>query len=363
MISRTTSGALALRNLDARIDGLALSTAHGPPPVEQRVALIESLSLRAHVVGRIADAERAAELAERLGRDAPADAGALVARARARSALHRFSDAWQDLDAAQRAGLDPEALEDERAGIDQAVGRYDDALAARRAAAKRHRTFSSLAALAGVHAQRREVDLAERLFGESRGLYRGVSPVPLAMLDFQHGHLWLLEGELARARTRFRSALRRLPGYAPARGHLAQIDAALGNGDAAIVELARLTASSDDPEYAAMLASVLSEAGRHAESAPWRAHAARRYEELLGRHEAAFADHAADFWLGVGGDPERAVELARINLDVRRTPRAHELLGRAVRAREGARTRPLGPCEPARRGDDGRRRVHGATSQ
>ena len=330
----TTSGAVALRNLNARIDGLALRADHGPQPVEQRLALIESLSLRAHVAGRIADAERASDLAERLVCDAPGHGWALVARARARSALHRFTEAWQDLDAAQRCGLDPEALEDERAAIDQAVGRYDDALAARRDAARRHRTFVSVAALAGIHADRREVDAAERLFRESRGLYRGVSPFPLAMLDFQHGHLWLVEGDLARAGARFRSALRRLPGYVPARGHLAQVDAALDNTDMAIVALTRLADVSDDPEYAAMLARTLSEAGRPAESGPWRAHAARRYEELLRRHEAAFADHAADFWLGVGGDVERAVELARINVGVRHTPRAHRLLERAVRACE-----------------------------
>jgi hypothetical protein len=47
---------------------------------------------------------------------------------------------------------------------------------------------------------------------------------------------------------------------------------------------------------------------------------------LLARHRDAFADHAAEFWLTVGGDPERALRLALHNLSVRQTPRARALV-------------------------------------
>jgi hypothetical protein len=66
-----------------------------------------------------------------------------------------------------------------------------------------------------------------------------------------------------------------------------------------------------------------------AEAQAWRGKAEARYDELLGRHHDAFVDHAAEFWLTTGGDPARALRLARQNLAVRQTPRAHALMHRA----------------------------------
>ena len=52
------------------------------------------------------------------------------------------------------------------------------------------------------------------------------------------------------------------------------------------------------------------------------------------QHPEAFADHAAEFWLAAGGDPEKALSLAQRNLEVRRTPRAYELVLQAALAAE-----------------------------
>jgi hypothetical protein len=46
------------------------------------------------------------------------------------------------------------------------------------------------------------------------------------------------------------------------------------------------------------------------------------FEELLGRQLLAFADHAAEFYAGSGGDRRRALELARANVANRPTRRA-----------------------------------------
>ena len=75
--------------------------------------------------------------------------------------------------------------------------------------------------------------------------------------------------------------MRRVPAYAPALGHLAEVDAALGALDAAIDRLRPLAVSSDDPEYAATLAGVLGDAGRPQEAEHWRVSAAARYDELV----------------------------------------------------------------------------------
>ena len=53
------------------------------------------------------------------------------------------------------------------------------------------------------------------------------------------------------------------------------------------------------------------------------------FEALVARHPLAFADHAAEFYLGSGGDAGRALELARLNLANRPTARAFELCASA----------------------------------
>jgi tetratricopeptide (TPR) repeat protein len=333
----TTSGVLALGNLQAQIDGQERRARTGLLTVSDQAELIDLVTLRGHVLGCIADYEWAEECAEQLTRDAPADGVAFLARARARATFHRFTDALTDLERAHRLGADPAVVDAERTAIFQAVGRYEEALLIFREAAERRADFASLGALAALHAECGDVATAERLFDESRALYRGVTPFPLALLDFRRAQMWLGQSDLHRAHTWLSAAHRRLPGYAPAQGHLAEVEAALGEPDSAIARLRPLTISSDDPDYAGQLARILSEVGRVAEAREWRDKAAARYDELVARHLEAFADHAAEFWLDVGGNPDRARWLAIKNLEVRQTPRARELVARATLARDGAR--------------------------
>jgi len=49
-----------------------------------------------------------------------------------------------------------------------------------------------------------------------------------------------------------------------------------------------------------------------------------RFEDLLGRHELGFADHAVEFYLGTNQEIERAFELANKNMRNRPTLAAYE---------------------------------------
>jgi tetratricopeptide (TPR) repeat protein len=287
----------------------------------------------------VADYEQAMELAEHLAHELPGDGLAFLSRARTRACLHRFGEALADLDVVERLGLTGADVPWERAAILQATGRYDEALVMQRAAVRRRRSFETLGALAVLHAERGDVEEAEQLFDESRAQFRGVSPFGLAQLDFRRGHMWHEHGDLAGARDWYLAAWRRVTAYAPAEGHLAEAEAELGEPATAIARLRRLADASDDPDYAAQLARILGKIGRREEAALWQVRAAVRYDELVALHPAAFADHAADFCLTVGGDPQRAVQLARLNADNRRTPRAYALLARVLAA--CATDRPL----------------------
>ena len=298
----TTDGTIAVANLHAQILGLAAlaypagsGQAAARPAVARRALLIDLLTLRGEVLSRIADYERAAELAEQLVRDAPDDATAWLAQARTHATFHRFTEALADLETASLSGLDRATLDEERVPILQAVGSYWHALVLCENAAKRRAGFITLGALSALQAKRGEVTGAERLFDEARRCYRDVSPFPIATLDYRRGLMWLAEGNLPAARSWFTAAQHRVPAYAPALGHLAQVDASTGAYQAAIGRLRPLASSSDDPAYMASLARVLGAAGHRREGRLWRDRAAARHAELVLRHPKAFAHHAADF--------------------------------------------------------------------
>jgi tetratricopeptide (TPR) repeat protein len=329
----TTAGVIAVGNLDARIGGQISRATAGPQTVGERAELVDLLTLRGHVLGRIADSERAAAMAEELVAEVPTDARSFVARARTRGVFHQFESALTDLAGADALGGDAVEVDAERAAMYQAIGRYDEALAMRLVAADSHAAFGALAALAGVYGELGDMDQAEHWFTAATRSYHGTSPFPPAMLEFQRGKLWIEGEDLRRARTWCAAAVRRLPAYVPAHGHLAEIDAALGDPAAAIARLRPLAHASDDPDYATQLARVLDDVGRTEEALIWRGKAEARYDELLALHRDAFADHAAEFWLTIGGDPERALRLAQQNLAVRQTPRARALVARSQRGR------------------------------
>src|SRR5258705_13026463 len=304
-----TDGTIALLNLQAQIDGLEPDIRLSHATVESRVGLIELITLRGLSLGHIADYERADEMAAQLVRDAATDGTAFVARARTRAVFHRFTDALDDIDRAERLGLDVTITNRDRAAIFQALGRYDEALAIRKAAADRRASFENVAALVGLYSERDDSDAAERLYAESRRRYRGVSPFPLALLDFQLGLMWMNKDRLDDARNSFDAARRRVPAYAPAQGHLAEIEAELGEIESSVARLSSLAASSDDPDYAAQLARILRDAGC-AQFQDWSRLAAARYDELVASHPEAFSDHAAEFWLAAGTNPDKALRLA-----------------------------------------------------
>lgn len=326
-----TSGGLAIVNLQAQIEGVQRRIEELGTAVGECAELIDLIALRGLLLGSIRDYESSATMAEHLVSDAPSDSRAFFTRARARGRFHRFSEALGDLDVAQSLGMDGTTVQAERASVFQSVGRYEDALSIFDDLARRRPDFDSLAALATFHADRQDIASAEQMFDASGSAYRGVSPFSPALLDFQRGHMWMTHGDLPRALRWFGAAVAKLPCYAAACGHLAEVEAALGDNDAAIGRLLPLATSSDDPDFAASLARVLRRAGRTEESNCYRNFAAARYDELTSRHPEAYADHAAEFWLEEPANRERALRFALMNLEIRKTPRAQRLLARASR--------------------------------
>ena len=218
--------------------------------------------------------------------------------------------------------------------IDQACGlKLDAVLATRRRIAKATGRLEDLVPFGAVLADLERFAEADAVYRQALHSYDDVSPFPLAWVCFQLGMLW---GELVPepdpnlAALWYRRALAYLPGYMKARVHLAEIHASQGQPREAEA-LLRPALSSCDPEVRWRLADVLI-TQRRFEEAETELEAARfGFEELLGRHLLAFADHAAEFYAGSGNDSRRALELARANVANRPTRRAVEQL-RAIEA-------------------------------
>jgi len=313
----TTHGEIALANLDLLLERRGTDGSSD-----------ELWLMRARYLADYAALERGAAFA-----DAPAtDAPSLLRRARARAAVHRFTAALADLDAAQRLGADGATTFRARVPIRIAQGAADEVIPALELAAAREPGFSSASALATAYAGAGRYAQADEQFQAALDALDTTSPFPYAWLCFARGTMWAEQaGDPDRGATHLRRALDYLPGFVAARLHLAEIDARRGAVADAAAGLARI-ADSGDPEVLALLGQ-LHAAGDPARGAREIAAARARFEELLSRQPLAFADHAAEFYLGAGADPERAWRLASANYAERKTERARQLLERAGRAR------------------------------
>jgi tetratricopeptide (TPR) repeat protein len=211
--------------------------------------------------------------------------------------------------------------------IDQATGENLPAvLVARRERAARPGQWEELVPLGALLADLGDFDEAERTYHRALREYPDVSPFALAWVCFQLG---VLSGERNpetqsnRAAQWYRTAINYLPCYVKARVHLAEIYLDRGEiGDARA--LLNPVIASGDPEVFWRLADVAAAAGNSAEAEALMRTARSGFETLLAGHLLAFADHAAEFYSGSGGDPARALELARLNLANCPTLRAFE---------------------------------------
>jgi len=318
---RTTSGDIALGNLDGQITGLEQLVSKTNSDMSRRRQLIDLLALRGDMAGRISDIERAAEMAERLPLDEPDKPQPYMTRASMRAALHRFDDAWKDLDEAERLGAKPSQTRSKRASILAARGRVDEALKLAQEVRQAHPTIQSIGFEAALLADLDRQTEAMTAFREAFDANGDSSPFSVVTLFFHQGQYWERIGNKDLAIAYYQAALERLPGHAHSAAHLARLVAP----NEAEALLKPLFVTSDDPELHFVLAMKFQARGDAAGAKVHLDAAAQRYDELMRRHPAAFADHAAQFWLDAGGDPKKAFDLAKVNLQSRKTPKAYEL--------------------------------------
>jgi hypothetical protein len=300
---------------DARLPGVA-------------EAVVDRERLAAQFLGDLDALDRLETLTSQFARVEDSFRVPLV-QAEVASIVHRFDDARGHLARAVLMGGPREAIERHLLTIDQACGvRLDAVLPARRRIATASGRLEDMVPLGAVLADLKRFAEADAVYRQAFYTYDGISPFPLAWVCFQLGMLWaelMPVADLNLAELWYRRAIAYLSGYVRARVHLAEILASQSQVDEA--EALLLPAlSSRDPEVRWRLADVLIAQGRF-EEAETQLDAARfGFDQLLGRHLLAFANHAAEFYAGSGNDRWRALELAHANAANRPTRRVSPYL-------------------------------------
>jgi tetratricopeptide (TPR) repeat protein len=327
---RYTSGRIAVANLSTTIEALERRCS-SDASVEDLLALSTLLFVRGDVLGRIADHDRADQVAFEAFRSSDDPATGLFVRGRGAARFHRFGEARALLDAALAAGHPRREVDGERAALLQATGRYAEALSLRERLAVEEPGIHTLGALASLQAEMDRWEAAEISYVAALDQDIGVSPLPAGQLMFEWAVSAMRRSELGRAEVLFREVDAILPQHVPARGHRAEVALARGRSDSALVLITPLLEVSDDPEYRATYAEILAARGDCEAAAREAERAAADYELLLARRPEAYADHAAAFFMSIGNRPGRAMELAVLNWELRDTPRSRRLLARARR--------------------------------
>jgi hypothetical protein len=305
-----TNGPAMLSALSADVDK---RLAENPSSPEEREVLIDKLLDRAEFMGRASDLVKADELIAKWGPNAH------FARAKVFAATMRFEEATKELDQAQSS---PKAQTNAlRYRILVGHGEYDEALAMQPAPIEAQDALTL--ANAGFLAQKMsKKDAGRKLVTLSmQKAEEADQALAYAWICFQQGMIHALAGDDVSAESWFGSAANTLPAYAHAAVHLAPSQTPQA-ADKALAELAK---TSDDPELPAARAAVFERLKRDADAKAANAEAAKGYDALLQKLPAAFADHAARFFLGAGNNPKRALELARANAKARPTEDAMDL--------------------------------------
>ena len=311
----TTSADIYLGNLDARIEVLDAQLQNAGDS-DVRGNLAGALLLRFRILGRVADGERALLLAGQAAAATNAAAEVHLVHAAALSAFHEFAAAERALAQAHQAGASAQSLASLQRDLWMAQGQYNQLREDFAHSNEPVADFYELAHRADLRLMQGDLDGASRWYRTAQDFYPDVDPLPLAWLYSQQGIALLRHGHYAQAKDFFAAAHSRLPQYYLATEHLAECETQLGNFDRARELYQAVIAQTGNPEFIAALAELEDQAGNAELAAAGRKDAQTGYRALLARHRAAYAQHAAEFFLD-SGKPAEALVLARENLVLR----------------------------------------------
>ena len=336
-----TDGALALINHESILDRCWQTIDLHPDRLRIAAQLIDEEYRRSHFLGDASALDRLLTLSGSLLEHCPASGEACLLAAQIASLVHQFDQAKLYLIQAKDLGAHAQSLMRQQLSIDHATGdNWHSVLATRLSLSEQTPNLQNLVALGALYAEMGLYQEAEHAYLNAITQDREHSPFSLAWACFQLGVLFgetLAQADPSAAQYWYEKAMAYLPAYTHARVHLAELHLDAGRFDSAL-KLLQPIKNSADPEVSWRLAQLYDQTGQAHEASHHLARTQHIFEQLLTHHELAFADHAVDFYLEEGADPDKALRLALLNLDNRATLRAFEL---SYEAAQAARQTPL----------------------
>ena len=141
-----------------------------------------------------------------------------------------------------------------------------------------------------------------------------------AWLEIQRGLIMFQRGRDRQALLHYQRADSAYPGHWFVAEHLAELLAAQERFDEAIPMLREVVARTDKPELKQALGEMYRSAGLEELARPWFKTALEIYQSSVVRGDVHYFHHLADYYSGPGNDPERALEWAMKDLELRSNP-------------------------------------------
>lgn len=212
------------------------------------------------------------------------------------------------------------------------LGRYEEAAATYKKLAGRTNSPAVMARLAHLSELQGQPDRAVTQITEAMDLARrlGTGGAELAWYEMRLGHLLMSQGQLAQSADHFRRALGLSRDYSAAQMGLAEVLGLQGQLQEAEQQYRVTINQHGEPPAMAGLGDVLTKLGRVEEAQEWYQKAEAAMAEEATTAAAAHYREVALFYANHNLRPERALELAELDLKQRQDVYAHDALAWAL---------------------------------
>ncbi|MBV8062686.1 MAG: hypothetical protein JOY51_03775 [Nevskia sp.] len=328
---RVTDYAALLRHYDAGIGASRRELERAPDDVAAREGVALALLQKAVLTGSFQDyaaADQSLNHAFAVSDDLHAP---LLSRMHLALLLHRLPQAEADRARLERRYRikDSAGFVSDSAELDFQRGRYAEALAGFHRSLAIEEAPQTLARLALLEARTGRYFEGAALLDRAEKQDHSDTPYLQAWLQVQQGQLLLERGRWEQADEYFRHAESLLPGWWLARGKHAEVLALLGRRDEAQAQYEALAEQTGDPEFIDAVARLRREGTDPASAALWIGRAADVHRQRLQLLPEAAYGHALEHELWFGREPGRALELARLNAELRPNGESRLLLAEA----------------------------------
>ena len=212
------------------------------------------------------------------------------------------------------------------------LGRYEDADQTYQILIQRENSPAVMARLAHLRELQGHPEKAVELIHEALEASRtlGVEGQNLAWYEMRLGHLLMSQGQLVESEKHFQAALELSGDYGAAQVGLAEVLACQGKLDESEKLYAASVAAHGEPPAMAGLGDVLAKKGDVAAAREWYAKADAKMAEEARTAAAAHYREVAMFYANHDMNPERAVELAELDLKQRQDVHGYDALAWAL---------------------------------